>query len=137
MKKEEIIKGCIALIKHKAEKLNLTITDKGTGHDFDGTVWKDILPDTSNIPNIIAYNDDYSIELRSFWGDPEIDIRKGAEHHILQIFNYSDYFNGEHTGEFYINQIRVDSGSQIKGNITPEIEEIMQMIKFIEEKIKE
>lgn len=93
MKKEHIIRAALELIREQAETLGLQVEDKGEGHAFDGGFWEGILQDTSHIPNVIARSEDggYRIELRSFWGNPEIDIhrRVGLEQEYL-CMNWSD-----------------------------------------------
>ena len=96
MRKSKIINGIIEIIKEKSEELGLTVEDLGTGHAFDKTFWKGIAKDNSNIPNVIASKDGYKIELRSFWGCPELSIRrninkKGRSDQELLILQYSDY----------------------------------------------
>lgn len=143
MTKEQVIKGAYALIKREADKRNLEIMDRGTGHGFEDTFWEDKIHDNSEIPNIIAgqKEDGYSIELRSFWGSPEIDIRidypNGQQ---LLIFNFSDSIKrGEHykdTGDFQICQIRVDGCNNVPCTYKSAIEEVYEMIAYIEEKGK-
>lgn len=119
MKKNDVIAGSIRLIKRVADKKKLTITNRGTGHAFDGSAWENLIADTSNIPNIIAKKDGYSIELRSFWGNPEIDIRRRRPYgEELLVLNFSDsVIDGNkiiHTGEFRVNEVRVDGTHNYK-----------------------
>jgi len=117
MRKEHIVSAVLQIINEEAQKRNLTIEDKGTGHAFDGTVW-DYLKDDSNIPEVQAVDEDYIlgkakgylIKLRSFWGSPEVDIRDNGD---LLVLTFSDtmYIDGEyvHTGTFNVHQVRVES----------------------------
>ena len=133
MTKKQVIKGCYALISREAEARKLTIKDNGTGHGFDNTVWPFL--DLSNIPNVVAENDDYKIELRSFWGDPEIDISiKTPIGQELLIFNFSDSVKKgdkyEETGDFHVHQLRVDG---LRGNYKKAVEQVYEMIDFVME----
>lgn len=142
MKKETVLHGMINLIRKKARELKLTVEDRGTGHAFDNSFWKGLIEDDSGIPNIKAKSDQYSIELRSFWGSPEIDIRQKTDlGEELLIFHYSDYEirNGEyqHTGDYHVGEVRVDSHSDYRSLIN----EVYKMIDYVEgevnrEKIK-
>ena len=119
MKKKDIIARSIELIKKIADKKRLTIKNNGTGHAFDNSFWKDMFVDDSNIPNIIAEKDGYSIELRSYWGNPEIDVRRHRPYgEELLVLNFSDSVEKEnkyiHTGEFRVNEVRVDGTHNYK-----------------------
>ena len=118
MKKGDIIAGAIRYINRIADKKRLKVVNNGTGHAFEGTVWT-MFEDDSNIPNIIAKKDGYSIELRSFWGNPEIDIHRRKPYgEELLVLNFSDSVkNGDkyiHTGEFRVNEVRVDGTHNYK-----------------------
>lgn len=135
MKKEQVIKGAVKLIKKIAEDKGLTVDDKGTGHAYDGGFWEGLLTDDSNIPNVVAKGEGYSIELRSFWGNPEIDVhRTGYYGEELLIFNYSDYeklksdTEYKHTGCFMVQQVRVEA----KWDYRACIEEVYSMIERLE-----
>lgn len=136
MRKEDVIKGAVALIKQIAAEKALEVVDKGVGHAFDGGFWEGIMTDDSNIPNVIAKNEVFSIELRSFWGNPEIDVHRASPHgEELLIFNYSDSVKTEadekyrHTGDFMVQQVRVESRSDYKKCV----QEVYDMIEKLEE----
>jgi len=119
MKKKDIVSRAIGFIRKTADKKKLTIVNNGTGHAFDNTVWNGLLKDESEIPNIIAKKDGYSIELRSFWGSPEIDIRRRRPHgEELLVLNFSDSIKeGDeyvHTGEYRVSEVRVDGAYNYK-----------------------
>lgn len=109
MTKETIIKGCLSVIKRISEEKGLQVTDNGTGHAFDGSFWGGLITDNSNIHNVVAEGEGYCIELRSFWGNPELDIsravRDGEE---MIIITFGDSANGKHTGDYTLHQIRID-----------------------------
>lgn len=134
MKKEEVVRGAVKLIEKFANDLGLEVEDKGEGHAFDGSFWDGILTDDSRIPNVRASKDGFSIELRSFWGNPEVDVRRavvGGDE--LLVLNFSDSFknaNGEyvHTGEFFPHEVRVDAMWDYKACV----KEVYDMIAFIE-----
>lgn len=139
MTKEQVIKGAIKLIEKKCNEYGMEAENRGTGKAFEGGFWEHILTDDSNIPNVVAngkYNDGmkYTIELRSFWGAPEVDIRrKTADGEELLIFNFSDSVTDEngnyiHTGDFRVCEVRVDA----RGNYKNCIEEVYEMIDFVE-----
>ena len=136
MKKEQVIKGAVKLIEEIAKKKGLTVVDKGTGHAFDGGLWEGLLTDDSNIPNVKAKNGEYSIELRSFWGDPEIDIHRASPYgEELLVLTYSDSVKTEadekyrHTGDYMVRQVRVESRSDYKKCV----QEVYDMIEKVEE----
>lgn len=111
MKKDLLVNAMILVVKEIAKEYDFEFKSEEYGKAFKDTFWKDILKDTSNIPNLIFKDkngNDYYVELRSFWGIPEIDIRiKNA----LLVLNYSDYDweLQKHTGKnFRVNQIRVE-----------------------------
>lgn len=115
MRKEFIVKAMIEIIEEVTKEKNLKIKDKGPGHAFDNTFWKDFVKDTSNIPNIIATNDDFKIEIRSFWGCPELSVRRDrTKNEELLVLAYSDYDKGKHTGDFQVNEIRCYSRNNYK-----------------------
>ena len=119
MTKEVIVDNMFQYIRLVAEYYgDMEIVNKGTGNAFEHTFWKDILTDDSNIPNVVAEREDYSIELRSFWGMPELDIRQKTDKgEVLICITYSDSVkeDGEyvHTNVFNLNQVRIDG---LRGN---------------------
>ena len=139
MTKEQVIKGAIKLIEKKCNEYGMQAENRGTGKAFEGGFWEHILTDDSNIPNVVAkgkYDEDmeYEIELRSFWGGPEVDVRREtADGEELLIFNFSDTvideyrWNYIHTGEFLPCEVRVDA----RGNYKNCIEEVYEMIDFV------
>lgn len=135
MKKEQVIKRMAKLIEEKAEQLGLTVTNNGTGHAFDHSFWNGLIEDDSNIPNIVAKKEGYSIKMRSFWGDPELDLRREtADGEELLIFRYSDSVKNadtghyDHTGDFRVHEVRVDARWGYVDCIT----EVYKMIETIE-----
>ena len=138
MTKEYIVKNSIKLIEMFAKELNLNVNNKGTGHAFDNSFWKDIFEDKSEIPEITANNEDgtFEIGLRSFWGNPEIDIHckisKGS-FKDLYVINFSDgkYDEGGnyiHTENFTLREIRIDADENHK----KKLKNIHKVVKFIE-----
>ena len=132
MKKEILVKAIIEVIRQKAEQMCLQVENRGEGHGYDGTVWKDILTDNSEIPNIIAKNEkgDYSIQLRSYWGKPEIGIRVKGE---LMVLNYSDVVKDENgdfinTGDYAVYGVEVHTY-----NYKTRLEGIYALIESISE----
>lgn len=135
MKKILLVKTMILVVKEVAKEYGFEFKSEEYGKAFKDTFWKDILKDVSNIPNLIFKDkngNDYYIELRSFWGIPEIDIRiKNA----LLVLNYSDYDweLGKHTGKnFKVNQIRVEGY-----NYNENLKTIYNLIEKIEKTYKE
>lgn len=143
MTKEQIVKGCIKLIEKIAKEKGLEVENLGTGHGFDRSFWEGYVKDTSEIPTINATSDNYEIGvqggykigLRPFWSDPEICIRRDTElGEELLIFSFSDQVKNretrhyDHTGDFKLNEIRVDVYSDYKACI----EEVYEMIEFVE-----
>lgn len=140
MTKEQVIRGCVALIRKIAEERGLTVEDKGTGHAFDGGFWDRIFTDDSMIPTEVAAGEGYSIELRPFWSSPEIDIRRGTvTGEEMLIFNYNDTVKNavtgqyDHTGDFQVQQVRVEA----RWNYISCINEIYAMIEYVEAAGKE
>lgn len=138
MKKEHIVKAMIEIIKNKTESLNLNVEDKGTGHAFENTFWDGLIEDKSDIPEIKAYNDNYSIGLRSFWGSPELCIRRhseannGKEEMLILCYSDFEYDDIEHTSythtdNFYVDEIRCNT----HGNYKACIDEIYDIIEQI------
>ena len=77
----------------------------------------------------------YKIGLRPFWLDPEICIRRDTEQgEELLVFFFSDRVKNretghyDRTGDFKLNEIRVDVYSDYKACI----EEVYKMIEFVE-----
>lgn len=140
MDKKTLLTKIIKYIALMSIRLNLDITNNGTGKAFENSFWKDIITDDSNIPNIVAENKDYKIELRSFWGSPELDIHRyyykdGVQHYDLQIITYSDSVaKGDtyiHSNEYYVDQVRVNC--HCKNQYKEYIDEIYDIIKWIED----
>lgn len=139
MTKEQVIKGAIKLIEKKCNEYGMEAENRGTGKAFEGGFWEHILTDDSNIPNVVANGKyekgmKYEIELRSFWGSPEVDVRRETDRgEELLIFNFSDSVkdaNGNyiHTGDFRVCEVRVDA----RGNNYKDcIEEVYEMIDFV------
>lgn len=138
MTKEQVIRGAIKLIEKKCNEYGMEAENRGTGKAFEGGFWEHILTDDSNIPNVVAkgkYDEDmkYEIELRSFWGSPEVDVRRETDRgEELLIFNFSDSVkdaNGNyiHTGDFRVLEVRVDA----RKNYRDCIEEVYEMIDFV------
>lgn len=136
MKKELIIFGIIKLIERVAKENNLEVNNKGIGHGFDNTLWKGIAKDDSNIPEIIASKEGYSIGLRSFWGSPEVCIRRTNQNgEDLLIFRYTDNKktkngNYKHTGYYHIGEVRVDCS--YRSDYKNLINEVYDMIGEVE-----
>ena len=135
MTKQQVIKGALLLIEKIAKDKGLTVENKGTGHAFDKTFWAGLIEDDSKIPEVTARGEGYSITLRSFWGDPEIDVRRAGKYgEELLIFNYSDSekMEGEteykHTGCFLVQQVRVEAKCDYKACI----KEVYDMIDLLE-----
>lgn len=134
MTKEQVIRGCLNMILRIAREKGLEVEDNGTGHGFDGGFWEGIFVDDSNIPEVTARGEGYSIGLRSFWGSPEVDIRRQKESgEELLIFRWTDYEKNEageyeHTGNFHVGEIRTDCRWDYKANI----EEIYKLIEEVE-----
>ena len=132
---EQVINGAIRLINRIASEKGIKVVDLGTGHAFDHSFWD--FEDKSGIPSVKAKSDDYCIELRPFWSSPEVDVRRKDKdgNEELLIFNYSDYMTNretdklEHTGEYKVHEVRVDSHSDYKKCI----EEVYAMIDEVEE----
>ena len=137
MTKDQVIKGAVALIQHFTELKGLDVWNKGTGHAFDNTVWKGIAEDNSNIPNVSAKGADFEIELRSFWGSPEIDVHRATPFgEQLLIFRLGDGVKTaadekyRHTGNYFVSEVRVDT--PCFGDYRRCIEEVYSMINFVE-----
>lgn len=139
MKKTEIIRGAVKLIEKIAEEKGLEVLDLGTGHAFDGSFWDGVLEDDSGIPEVKATAEGYSICLRSFWGSPEVDVRRTVEDgEELLVLNYSDSVKNaegkyEHTGNFRPHEVRVDA----RWDYRKCVEDVYEMISFINENGKE
>ena len=139
MTKEQVIKGAIKLIEKKCNEYGMEAENRGTGKAFEGGFWERILKDESNIPNVVAKgkNDKgmaYEIELRSFCGNPEVDIvRETANGEEMLIFTFScsakDAETGKYvrTGEFRVHEVRVDARWDYKACI----KEVYEMIDFV------
>lgn len=120
MKKEEVIYAIKKIIEQKSKKLNLEVENKGIGHAFDHTVWKGIAIDDSGIPNIVAKRHGYKIELRSFWGNPELSIRTEiGDNHELFVLVYSDEYLKEdgliHSGDYKVEEVRYNGNNYKEG----------------------
>ena len=138
MTKQKVIFGALKLIEKLADEHGLEVTDHGTGHAFERTFWNGVLKDDSGIPNVVATNDKFSIELRSFWGAPEVDVRRNVEGgEELLIFNFNDSMKiddkYEHTGDFEVQQVRVEARHDYKACI----EEVYRMIDFVVEAVSQ
>lgn len=141
MKKSKVVSAMLHIIHEKALEYDLEIVDNGYGHAFDHSFWN--FKDDSKIPSVIAHTKDYSfedkkgysIELRSFWGSPELDIRRYEDGKSdLLVLNYSDIEydeNGKfyHSEDFYVNEVRCDSHNRYKECIA----DIYELIEEIEE----
>lgn len=126
MTKEKVVKAMVSLIHWKAEEYGLTIEDHGIGHAFDNSYWRDILKDCSGIPHIIAKNDTYKIEIRSFWGNPEIDIRiKSDSGEDLLVLNYADHLRKD---DYILCQMEVSADRDHEKYIS----DLWSMIKYID-----
>lgn len=139
MTREQVLYGCVKFMEYMSDVYKLTVDNRGTGHAYDNSFWKDVLVDDSNIPNIVAKNDEMSVELRSFWGRPEIDLRIQREFgEELLVFNYTDKIkvNNEYisTGNYVVGEVRVDSND---GEYKTSINTIYHYIELIEEFITE
>lgn len=133
MTKEQVIKGCTKLIEKIAKEKNLEIENLGTGHAFDNSFWN--FKDTSEIPTINAFKEGYKIGLRPFWSNPEVCVRRDTEiGQELLIFTFSDSIKNkeaseyDHTGDFKVHEVRVDSYSDYKSCVN----EVYEMIEFVE-----
>lgn len=139
MKKEEVIRGAVKLIEKVAGEKGLEVVDFGTGHAFDGSFWKGVLDDDSGIPEVKAVGMGFLIKLRSFWGRPEVDVRRTAEDgEELLVLIYSDSVKNaegkyEHTGNFRPHEVRVDA----RWDYEKCVEDVYGMIAFIEANGKE
>ena len=139
MKKDQVIKGAIKLIEQIADEKGVEVINSGTGHGFYNSFWKDWLKDDIGIPAVRAKCDGFCIELRPFWDAPEIDVRiYGEKGEDLLVLNYWDGVQNEetgkieHTGDFYVYEIRVDT----HGDYMKCIQYIYWMILEIERFVK-
>lgn len=121
MRKQDICRAMATIIKEKAEELGLVVLYNGTDHAFDNSFWENILTDDSDIPEIIASNNSYKIEMRSFWSSPELDIRKsyegGREDLLVLTYSDSDYRPKEIDDRFYSCEIEELADEQQITNI--------------------
>lgn len=121
MNKSQIINKMISVIKDYAEKYNLEISDPVYGEAFKNSVWEGLLKDDSDIPTIVASNEDMVVELRSFWGSPELSVRPDSGLLVLL------YRENSQTNQYEVSEFRVDGF-----NYLSRIEELGSIIKFIE-----
>lgn len=134
MEKKEVIRGALRLIGKIAGEKGLEVVDMGEGHAFDGSFWEGVFEDNSGIPEVKAAGDGFSIGLRSFWGNPEVDVRRAVEDgEELLVLNYSDSVKNaegkyEHTGEFRPHEVRVVA----RWDYRKCVEDVYEMIAFIE-----
>ena len=136
MTKEYIIKNSIELIKMFSKELNLNVNNKGVGHAFDNSFWEGIFTDRSDIPEITATNENgtFKIELRSFWGHPEISIRDkigyGEDLYVIQFCDSSYDENGNYirTGDFKLYEIRID----VRNNHRSKLDMLFDIVNYIE-----
>lgn len=121
MNKSQIINKMISVIKDYAEKYNLEISNPVYGEAFKNSIWEGLIKDDSDIPHIIASNEDMSIELRSFLGSPELSVRPDSGLLVLL------YRENSQTNQYEVSEFRVDGF-----NYLSRIEELGSIIKFIE-----
>ena len=125
MNKSQIVNKMISVIEDYAEKYKLEVSDPVYGEAFKNSIWEGLIKDDSDIPHIIASNEDMSIELRSFWGSPELDIRVDNNYESrLMCVNYHE---NKKTHEYEVDLFRVN-GDDYKRSI----DELEGIIKFIE-----
>lgn len=121
MNKSQIINKMISVIKDYAEKYNLEISDPVYGEAFKNSVWEGLIKDDSDIPNIVASNEDMVVELRSFWGRPELSISSNSGLLVLQ------YKENSQANQYEVCEFRVDGFDYLN-----KIKELESIIKFIE-----
>ena len=121
MNKSQIVNKMISVIEDYAEKYNLEISDPVYGEAFKNSIWEGLIKDDSDIHHIIASNEDMSIELRSFWGSPELSVRSDSGLLVLL------YRENSQTNQYEVSEFRVDGF-----NYLSRIEELGSIIKFIE-----
>ena len=140
MTKQTIVKAMTELIEMYAKDRHCVPINKGTGHAFEKTFWDGIFTDNSEIPEIVAENEEikFSIRVRSFWGCPELDI------HILSddnesgfadtyVIRYSDSAldkNGNYmrTENFRLAEVSVNTDK----NHIEKMDRLFEMVDFIE-----
>lgn len=135
MTKEQVVRGIIGMIERVARDKGITPRCVGVGSGYSGTIWEGLFKDDSGIPKVYAQGDGFSIELRPFWGNPEVDVRRAVDGgEDLIVLNWSDRVkrpdNGEYvsTGLFRLNEVRVDS----RGRCRECIEEAYGMADEVE-----
>ena len=111
MNKSQIINKMISVIKKYAEKYNL-----------EDPILEVKIEDDSGIPNIIADNENMIVELRSFWGRPELSVSYSSGLLVLQ------YKENSQTHQYEVCEFRV-----VGFDYLSKIEELESVIKFIEE----
>ena len=121
MNKSQIINKMIAVIKDYAEKYKLEVSAPVYGEAFKNSIWEGLIEDDSNIPNIVATNEDMIVELRSFWENPELSVRRDSGLLVLL------YKENSQTHQYEVSEFRVGGFDYLS-----KIEELESIIKFIE-----
>ena len=121
MNKTQIIDKMISVIKKYAEKYNLEVSDQTYGEAFKNSIWEGLFEDDSYIPNVLATNGGINVELRSFWGSPELSVIRGSDLLVLQ------YKENSQTHQYEVSEFRVGGFDYLS-----KIEELESIIKFIE-----
>ena len=122
MNKSQIINKMIAVIKDYAEKYKLEVSAPVYGEAFKNSIWEGLIEDDSNIPNIVATNEDMIVELRSFWENPELSVRRDSGLLVLL------YKENSQSHKYEVSEFRVDGFDYLS-----RIEELESVIRFIEE----
>ena len=121
MNKSQIINKMISVIKYYAEKYKLEVSEPTYDKAFKNSIWEGLIEDDSGIPNIIADNENMVVELRSFWGRPELSVSYNSGLLVLQ------YKENSQTHQYEVCEFRVVGFDYLR-----KIEELESIIKFIE-----
>lgn len=121
MNKSQVINRMLAIIKDYAEKYNLEISDPVYGEALKNNVWEGLIKDDSDIPNIVASNEEMVVELCSFWWCPELSISSDSGLLVLL------YRENSQTNQYEVFEFKVDGF-----DYSTKIKELENIIKFIE-----
>lgn len=115
MRKMIVVQSIINVLNRYSEEHGFELKSKEYGQAFKGTIWDDYLKDDSHIPEIHwVHKNTSELEIRSFWGSPEMDVRlcdENGNFEALLVLTWSSWNDKEQksTDDFNLYQVRVDS----------------------------
>jgi len=132
MLKEEVVRGMLRLAQDITKRKHLEVENLPEGKTVD-QYFNELIANATTVPTVDCVTKGYRISIRPLGDSPELCVSTvGDPGFELMCFSYTDsrWINGdyEHTGDFHIREIRINSYTSYKALVA----ETYAMIDYVE-----